>query len=301
MTVRQAKSLAKSELISSPTPSLDAQVLLEHITGFDKTRLLLNRDFELSDEMEIRLKDALKKRKTGFPVAYITARKEFFGYNFFVTPDVLIPKPDTELLVELALNAIEEKFRSAPEKILAVCDMCAGSGCVAISIAKTLKENSCARVPEFTLADISEKALLIAKKNAADLLPDFSPRFVRTNLFESIHDSFDIIVTNPPYVPHSQSLELLKDGRGEPLLALDGDVDEKGEFSGSDDGLSLIRRLIPQCHARLSQNGVLIMETGEYNALETAELFKAAGFRNVRIERDINGMMRDIVGIKRAF
>ena len=105
-------------------------------------------------------------------------------------------------------------------------------------------------------------------------------------------------MTNPPYVPHSESVELLKDGRSEPLLALDGDVDEYGEYDFTDDGLSLIRRLVPQCYEHLNRNGVLIMETGDYNAEETAELFKQAGFRNVRIEYDMNEMMRDVVGVK---
>ena len=107
-----------------------------------------------------------------------------------------------------------------------------------------------------------------------------------------------MIVTNPPYVPHSESVELLKDGRSEPLLALDGDVDLDGKPSGTDDGLGLIRQLVPQCYEHLNRNGVLIMETGEYNAEETAELFKLAGFRNVIIEYDMNEMMRDVVGIK---
>jgi release factor glutamine methyltransferase len=93
-------------------------------------------------------------------------------------------------------------------------------------------------------------------------------------------------------------VELLKDGRSEPLPALDGDVNEAGESSGSDDGLALIRRLVPQCYQHLNRNGVLIMETGEYNAEATAELFKQAGFRNIHIEYDMNEMMRDVVGVK---
>ena len=126
----------------------------------------------------------------------------------------------------------------------------------------------------------------------------FSFHFVQSNLFENIPHSFDLIVTNPPYVPHAESLELLKDGRSEPLLALDGDVTENGEYAHTEDGLSLIRRLVPQCYEHLNRNGVLIMETGEYNAEETAELFKSAGFRTVRIEYDMNEMMRDVVGVK---
>ena len=355
MTIQEAKTYGKQNLLSSPTPELDTAVLLQHITGFDKTHLLLNRDFELTDGQESDFLASIEKRKTGLPVAYITGHKEFFGLDFYVTPDVLIPKPDTELLVELALDALEDKFRAKPDAIPTVCDMCTGSGCVGLSIAKTLSDKASekkettdytnytdytdytdSRSLSLTLVDISEKALDIAKKNAERLLgqdersnvpsqtaprslltshfslltPHFSlltpnsslltPHlsFVQSNLFENVLPTFDLIVTNPPYVPHSESVELLKDGRSEPLLALDGDVNEAGEASGSDDGLALIRRLVPQCYEHLNRNGVLIMETGEYNAEATAELFKQAGFRNIHIEYDMNEMMRDVVGVK---
>lgn len=332
MTIQQAKIFGKNELTSSPTPELDVAVLLQHITGFDKTHLLLNRDYELTAEQEADFLSAIEKRKTGFPVAYITGHKEFFGLDFYVTPDVLIPKPDTELLVELALDALEDKFRAKPGMIPTVCDMCTGSGCVGISVVKAFAEKNQENLPKFTLVDISEKALDVARKNAERLIvtsetmsrkesdersdvqssggrakqspentfhfPLSTFHFIRSNLFENVLPTFDLIVTNPPYVPHSESVELLKDGRSEPLLALDGDVDLDGKPSGTNDGLGLIRHLVPQCYEHLNRNGVLIMETGEYNAEETAELFKQAGFRNVRIEYDMNEMMRDVVGIK---
>lgn len=312
MTIQEAKLYGKNQLASSPTPELDTAVLLQHITGFDKTHLLLNRDFELSGEQESDFFAAIEKRKTGLPVAYITGHKEFFALDFLVTPDVLIPKPDTELLVELALDALEDKFRANPASIPTVCDMCTGSGCVGISINAELRMRNAEL--KMTFVDISEKALEVAKKNAQRLLGTGEPSdqcpvphyelsimncaFVQSNLFENIPHTFDLIVTNPPYVPHSESLELLKDGRSEPLLALDGDVTENGEYARTEDGLSLIRRLLPQCYEHLNRNGVLIMETGEYNAQETAELFRQAGFRNVRIEYDMNEMMRDVVGVK---
>ncbi len=318
MTIQEAKSYGKKSLPASPTPALDTEVLLQFITGFDRTHLLLERDFELTGEQEEQFFSSIKKRKTGLPVAYITGHKEFFALDFLVTPDVLIPKPDTELLVELALDALEDRFRANPNAIPTVCDMCAGSGCVGLSIAKKISSDYAGeRRLSLTLVDISEKALAVAKKNAARLLSenadekgDCSNRnfqssssnlhFVRSNLFENIPQSFDVIATNPPYVPHSEALELLKDGRSEPILALDGDVTENGEYARTEDGLSLIRRLVPQCHAHLNRNGVLIMETGEYNAQETAELFKSAGFQSVRITRDLSGMPRVVQGRKGA-
>ena len=326
MTIQQAKNYGKQNLLASPTPALDTEVLLQFITGLDKTHLLLERDLVLSEEQESRFLAAIEKRKTGLPVAYITGHKEFFGLDFLVTPDVLIPKPDTELLVELALDALEDKFRANPSTIPTVCDMCTGSGCVGLSIAKKITtDGTDEHRLSLTLVDISEKALEVARTNASRLFSKesaphgdgekainschdmdvanfqfstFSFHFVQSNLFENIPHSFDLIVTNPPYVPHTESLELLKDGRSEPLLALDGDVTENGEYAHTEDGLSLIRRLVPQCYEHLNRNGVLIMETGEYNAEETAELFKSAGFRTVRIEYDMNEMMRDVVGVK---
>ena len=313
MTVQSAKSYGKTNLPASPTPALDTEVLLQFITGLDKTHLLLNRDLELSAEQENQFLNAIEKRKTGLPISYITGHKEFFGYDFFVSPDVLIPKPDTELLVELALAAIEDKFISRNNDFfLSVCDMCAGSGCVGISILKEipkiaeLAQNNKKTAPsdfkdniKMIFADISDKALQITKKNAENLLKDdFSLHFVQSNLFENIPQSFDLIVTNPPYVPHLETIELLKDGRNEPILALDGDVSENGDWTGSEDGLSLIRRLVPQCYEHLNPNGILIMETGEYNATETADIFKASGFREIRIEKDMNEMPRDVIGVR---
>ena len=303
MTIQEAKNFGKSQLSRSPTPALDTEVLLQFITNTDKTHLLLNRDEILTNEQESSFLDAIEKRKTGLPIAYITNHKEFFGYDFYVTPSVLIPKPDTELLVELALNVLEDKSRSSPDSIFNVCDMCAGSGCVGISILKTLARKKTEKnLPKFVLSDISENALDIAKKNSSRLLDKNLLRdkihFVRSNLFENISQNFDLIVTNPPYVPHSECIELLKDGRSEPILALDGDVSEIGENSGTNDGLALIRRLIPQCYEHLNRGGILIMESGEYNTEEAEKKFKDSGFRYTRIELDMNEMLRDVIGIK---
>ncbi len=296
MTIQEAKNYGKSNLLSSPSPVLDTEVLLQHITGFDKTHLLLNRDFSLTEKQEEAFREAVEKRKTGLPVAYITGHKEFFGLDFFVSPHVLIPKPDTELLVELALGSLSGISESFQESGLEVCDMCCGSGCVGISILRNFPGLN------MTFADISDKALEIAEKNAERILAnkdDCNLSFVLTNLFEKIPDKkFRMIVTNPPYVPHDQSLDLLTDGRSEPILALDGDVDQAGSFCGTNDGLSLIRRLIPQCFDHLEASGILIMETGEYNAEESALLFEKAGFTNVYIDRDLNGMLRDVSGTK---
>ncbi len=297
MTIQQAKLYGKNELTASPTPALDTEVLLQNITGFDKTHLLLNRDFLLTENQESDFRRAIEKRKTGLPVAYITGHKEFFGYDFYVTPDVLIPKPDTELLVETAIERINTQLTQNGTNALTLCDMCSGSGCVGISILKSLEdflENQNSSI-KITFADINEDALKITRKNAGRLLSKKSlenARFLISNLFENVSEKFDVIATNPPYVPHAESVELLTDGRSEPLLALDGDVNEKGEPSGTNDGLALIRRLVPQAKEHLNPNGFLAMESGEYNAEQTAKLFMQNGFSNVRTQKDLNDMPR---------
>ena len=163
------------------------------------------------------------------------------------------------------------------------------------------------QLPKFTLADISEPALDIARRNATALLSDHGSlvmsrfNFVRTNLFDAISEAikYDVILSNPPYIPHTMVDELLKDGRSEPRLALDGDITLTGDRAlatdgsgkAADDGLEIIRNLIPQAQAHLAPRGTVLMETGEYNAEATAALAEDAGF-NTEIHRDLEGQLR---------
>ncbi len=308
MTIQQFKTFAIKELSSSkrpsPSPALDVSVLLEHFLKMSKTELLLNTSRELSADEEEILRDAIKKRTTGLPVAYITGHKEFYGYDFIVTPDVLIPKPDTEILVEKALDVILQKMDARPGIVLSICDMCTGSGCIGLSVLKQLIEEykiPSGYLPKLTLCDISGGALEIARQNANRLLPPEEVdeiRFINTNLFSEVEYTFDIILTNPPYVPSKMTTELLKDGRREPRLALDGDVNILGITNENGNGLELIRSLWPQAKEHLVHNGVVLMETGEYNAEENARLAEKEGFRNIRIHRDLEGQLRVTEAVK---
>ena len=308
MTISQARKFALSELKSSPSPLLDADVILKWILKCDQTFILFHSETELSEPQKNLFCSSIEKRKTGLPVAYITGIKEFFGYDFEVDQNVLIPKPDTELLVENAVNFIEEKFHAASDcKILSVCDMCSGSGCVGISILKFIEEKkiiSKSLLPKIVFADISKKTLDIAKKNSLRLLSKCAFEktvFVQSNLFESLGHSrnglFDVIVSNPPYIPYSQTVELLKDGRGEPSLALCGDIDLNGNLTSLDDGLEIIRNLIFQSVDFLNPGGILILETGEYNALQTKKIMEDSGFKDVKIYKDLEGQFRNVSGI----
>lgn len=306
MTIQEFKSYAKNQLQNSPSPDLDIQVLLEHFLKLNKTQILLKKETLISQEQQELLENAIAKRKSGLPVAYITNCKEFFGYDFFVTPDVLIPKPDTEILVEKAIDFIIAKIENNSDKIFTICDMCTGSGCIAISVFRTLVDSHkipLSKMPKFTLVDISEKALQIAKKNAESLcskeeLCNF--HFIKSNLFENIQYSYDVILSNPPYIPHSMVQKLLQDGRSEPVLALDGDITLFGERAKTadgkekDDGLEIIRNLIPQCKCHLSPMGIVLMETGEYNAEETSQIAKNYGFKT-EIFTDLENQLRVVV------
>lgn len=301
MTFQQFKIQSIKELSGSPSPSLDVEVLMQWILKKDRSYILFHRDEKLSEEQESQLKKSISLRKTGLPIAYIIGHKEFYGIDFMVSPDVLIPKPDTEILVENSIEIIR-CLQDKSDHTLNILDMCTGSGCVAISIIKTLKDlhSPGESNPKFTLADISNKALDIARENARRILdPETLSKltFVSTNLFKNLKDkSFDLIVSNPPYVPCDQTTELLKDGRNEPRLALDGDIDIEGNPSGTKDGLEIIRNLVSQAKSHLTENGMLILETGEYNAMETACLMEKNGFRDVKTYVDLEGDLRNVSG-----
>ena len=299
ITIRQFRNNASKELEGfTPSPELDVQVLLSHALKYNKTQLLLFAENHIPEDKLAWLNNAIAQRKTGLPVVYITGVKEFYGYDFFVTPDVLIPKPDTEVLVERAMELIIEAAR--PLRIL---DMCTGSGCIGLSVMKTLyalEKVPVENLPQMTMVDISEPALAIAKKNAAALLPDADIlqkiTFIQSDLFEKVEGQFDFILTNPPYVPSSMVDELLKDGRNEPRLALDGDAalrEPQGPqtASGSQAGTHLIKKLITQSCKHLAQNGTILMETGEYNAQATADFAQKSGFAT-EIHRDLEGQLR---------
>ncbi len=317
MTIREAKRLARAALtqkdaaffyaggvirtersgdsrfIPSPTPDLDINCILCSILNVDKTYLLTHSQNELTETQLEDFTAAVRKRRTGLPIAYITGVKEFYGRDFCVSPAVLIPKPDTEILVERAAEIVLQSVQAVK-----LCDMCAGSGCIGLSVFLAVKENpqtDLCKIESVCLADISEAALEIAKLNAKRLLHDedkarFS--FIKTDLFAEITGTFDLICANPPYIPHGEAAALLEDGRNEPLLALDGDANVDETISESGDGLAVIRRLVPAAFRRFNGGGTLLMECGEYNAQKAADLCRAAGFNSVQVHTDFAGQLR---------
>lgn len=300
MTIQDLKNNAVQSFTESgsTTPFLDADCLLQFLFNKDKTWILLHRNENVAPELETDFAKLVQKRKTGLPVAYITGKKEFYGIEYYVTPDVLIPKPDTEILVEKAV----EKISACRKESVKIIDVCSGSGCVGLSTLKELENNAGADRFHLTMTDLSKNALLVTEKNARNI---FDETFIKKHMDFLNGDllcgktGFDFILSNPPYVPHSEVEELLLDGRNEPRLALDGDRDTavSNELM-SDDGLPIIRRLVPMAYEALNPGGTFIMESGEYQTEKVRQLFCDAGFINVISEKDLSGMERITIGEK---
>ena len=329
MTIKNARDEAIKKLTNSPTAPLDADVLLSHTIKRSKSFLLARRNDDLTDVQYGAFMSAIEKRKTGLAVAYITGHKEFYKLDFIITQDVLVPKPDTETLVEKAVEGIKELVRNKTtstgkavrtveaskknaetteqneggqtDDTLRIADICTGSGCVGIAAAREL--NECGIFCELTLTDISPRALEIAKQNAERLLTKAQFKrtaFVSGDLLAALPSDvrFDAILANPPYVPSDETTELLKDGRGDPALALDGDADSALGIRQSSDGLAITRRLAVQAYEYLAQGGVFFLESGEYNAQEAARLMKKAGFIRVETHSDLSGRPRVTTGVR---
>lgn len=288
MTLAEARKKAISTLQSarrpSPSAGLDTDVLLSFFTGHSRAVIHAHPEYELGDRAEAFF-SAINSRSEGLPIAYITGRKEFYSLEFMVTPDVLIPKPDTEILVE---RAIELARTLSPPGPIHVLDVCTGSGCIAIAIQYH------ARQCIMHATDISEAALRVARANAEAYAPSvrFHVQDLRTGLCPPSLSKevplWDLIVSNPPYVPTLVAQTLLEDGRNEPILALDGGTD----------GLDLIKPLADHAYTSLRHGGSLLIEAGEYNAQAAAAYLKHAGYSDIVIHRDMESQDRVIEGTK---
>lgn len=283
MTVRDALKEGAATLTGSGTPFLDASLLLAGALGMKVDALYAAGPEALGEDGVGRYREALARRASGVPVAYILGYKEFWGRRFAVDERVLVPRPETELLVEasLALGDAAERASGRPARFH---EACCGSGCVAISVA--------AERPawEVSASDISAEALEVARANAAALLdPDRRGgpvAFARSDLLASVAvrgaAAFDIIAANPPYVASSEVDGLLAEGWTEPRLALDG----------GEDGLDAYRRLVPEAARLLAAGGWLLVEADGAQARELRRLFAQAGFVETGSLPDLAGQPR---------
>lgn len=260
------------------SPRLDAEVLLADARGCERIDLYTAFDQLASDATRDRFRQLVRRRAAGEPVAYLVGRREFFSLPFVVTPDVLIPRPETELLVMTALDAIKQYPIS--ERLVEVADVGTGSGAIAVSIARHAPDS------RVTATDISPAALAVARKNASQLGVADRVTLVQSDLLSTLPDTqqFDVVTSNPPYVSQSELDELpveIKDH--EPRLAL---------LAGPT-GFELIQRLVPQAADRLRSGGVALVEISPMIELHVIEIFRGEErFAPPAVVKDLSGLPR---------
>ncbi|QQO10662.1 peptide chain release factor N(5)-glutamine methyltransferase [Breznakiella homolactica] len=264
------------------TPRLDASLILADILGIDRSYLLVHDGMELPEENQTIFDEHIQRRIAGENVAYITGHKEFWGLDFFITPDVLVPRPDTEILVEAAIAEIRKMPAASRTGPLRVLDLCTGSGAVAVAVKHEIPDIS------VSASDISEAALAVAEENARRLLggkPESrSISFFRSDLLRSLPGKFDLIVSNPPYVPGSMISGLDREVRHEPRLALDGGAD----------GLDYIRRIIAEAPEKMNSPAKLLLEADPRQMPAIAVILGEHRYTDIEVHRDLSGKDRVI-------
>jgi release factor glutamine methyltransferase len=278
--VAAAREKVRAAGIPDGEADLDARLLAEHVLGWDTARFFSTAAADPEPPGFADRYEALVARRTARePVSYIVGHHEFWGLQLEVTPAVLIPRPETELIVEIALDALEG--RPAERGRCDIADVCTGSGCIAIALAR---ERPTARL---VATDTSEAALDLARRNAAAHRVSGRVQFIKADVLEGANGPFDIILANPPYVREGDRATLQPEVRDyEPVEAL---------LAGPD-GLDVIRRLLPQAAARLKADGMLVFEIG-FGQAETVEqlISMTAELRMVDLRRDLQGIPRTAV------
>ncbi len=272
--LNQAKNILKMNKIADFEK--DAELLLEYCIKMDRAGILLNRDTILSDEKLNIYMELINDRAKGKPLQYITGEQEFMGLSFMVDENTLIPRRETEELVEIALDIIKEP--------MLVMDIGTGSGCIPISIAALNEKVECIAV------DYSKKALEIAKKNGIKNNVSKRVKWIYSDLFNNIsmeyYNAIDVIISNPPYIRSEVVDTLMKEVKDyEPRMALDG----------GKDGLDFYRRIIVQAKKFLRQGGHICFEIGYDQKNEIEELLIENQYNNIRCKKDLSGLDRMII------
>lgn len=257
--LREGKKVLEKNNIEEA--SIISRILLEYVLKIDRNKLVINKDEEVENNKENEYMGYIKEVAAGKPVQYITNKQEFMGLSFFVDENVLIPQPDTEILVEESI-----KYANQIKENVEILDMCTGSGCIGVALAKHVKN------AKVTLVDISTKALEVAKKNAEENEVKEKVNFIQSDMFENIKGKFDVIVSNPPYIKTKVINELDLQVQNEPHLALDG----------GENGLKFYEILINEAPKYLKENGKIFLEIGYDQKKEVEELA-----RNSKLYKEI--------------
>jgi release factor glutamine methyltransferase len=264
------------------SPRLDAEVLLAHVRGCKRIELYTAFEEPASDELRQQFRELVKQRAAGKPVAYLVGQREFFSLPFEVTPDVLIPRPETELLVVRALDLAKQAPLTERQDGIQIADIGAGSGILPVTLAKRLPSS------RVTAIDVSPAALAVAKRNAEKHGVTDRIEWFESDLFASVPEDrkFDIIVSNPPYIPEHDPHLKQGDLRFEPISAL----------ASGPDGLDAIRRILLEAPNHLKHDGWFLLEHGYDQSNDVRMLLNQAGFDEVRSIRDLGGIERVTLG-----
>lgn len=255
---------------------VDAWILLQFVTGLDRTRYLMDSEQKVSEAQEAMYFRCIEKRKTHYPLQYITNSQEFMGLEFYVDERVLVPRQDTEVLVELVLSYLKDG--------MSVMDMCTGSGCILLSIASYRKLKAGYGI------DVSPDALEVAEINRQQLGLE-NIQLIHSSLFEQLNRDdilrLDMLISNPPYIASDVISTLMPEVRDhEPMLALDGMAD----------GLYFYREITKQAPLWLKSGGMLFFEIGYDQGAPVSALMQEAGFKNIQIHKDLAGLDRVVCG-----
>ena len=259
--------------------SLDAWYLLEYVTGVSKAMYFAEPERAVSEENADRYIDCIRQRAAHIPLQHITGEQEFMGYPFYVNEHVLIPRQDTETLVEEAIQVMRPKMK--------ILDMCTGSGCIVLSILKMCIEKYYMTELQGIGADVSEEALKVARENGRRL--EVPVTWIQSDLFAKIpeEEKYDVIVSNPPYIETAVIDTLQEEVRlHDPYIALDG----------KEDGLYFYRRIISEAGKYLKPQGKLMFEIGCDQAEAVEELMKNAGYEQITVKKDLAGLDRVVYG-----
>ena len=269
-----AQAMKKLDAAGITESRVDSWRLAESILGVSRQDLFLEPEKSVSEEQAQKYLDAVFVRAKHIPLQHITGCQQFLDFEFIVNEDVLIPRPETQLLVEQEVSYIKEER-------VKVLDLCTGSGCIAVSI-----DRMCLNA-DVTAADISEKALNVAGEN--NMRNKGRVTFVQSDLFENIYESYDVIVSNPPYIPTGDIDTLMEEVRiHEPRLALDG----------SADGLKFYREICTNAVNYLNKNGKIFLEIGYDQGRTVPELLRENGFTDIQVLKDLSGNDRMVIAGK---